>query len=200
MASSHVIPMADSSDAITPEDVRPTVLPDAYVASTDVQRILNFHMPHYDELPNVELYREQLLTYIDKTLEPLDQCVEGSWLTPAMVNNYVKAGLLTPPVKKLYHREQIARLMVICIFKQVLTIESIARLFRIQMVTYRTSRAYDYVAQELENALANAFSTSPERSEDSATLVTRESLMVRNAVTAFAAKANLVGYLRFLGY
>ena len=200
MASSRVIPMSDDSKAITIEDVTPTVLPDSYVGSEEAQRVLTFHMPRYEELPNVELYREQLLTFVEKTLSPLDRCADGPWLTPAMVNNYVKAGLLAPPVKRLYNREQIARLLVICIFKQVLSIDAIARLFRIQMVTYRVPRAYDYVAVELEHALAHAFSTEPAAAEDSASLITRESLLVRNAVTAFAAKANLMGYLRYLGF
>ena len=200
MSAPHVIPMSDDAEAITLDDVRPTILPDAYVASQEAQSATSFHMPRYDELPQVELYREQVLTYIEGELEPLAFCVVGPWLTPSMVNNYVKQGLLDPPAKRLYNREQIARLLVICIFKQVLSIDAVARLFRIQMVTYRVPRAYDYVAVELEGALRTAFSTDPVPSDDTASLITRESLLVRNAVTAFATKANLMGYLKFLGY
>lgn len=117
-----------------------------------------------------------------------------------MVNNYVKSGLIASPAKKLYSREHIARLLVICIFKQVLTIQAISSLFRIQKMTYMTDIAYNYVAAELESALKAVFSASREPNRDSASRVTRESLLVRNAVTAFAAKAQLVAYISFIGY
>ncbi|MFR7671453.1 MAG: DUF1836 domain-containing protein [Collinsella sp.] len=45
-----------------------------------------------------------------------------------MINNYVKVGLVPAPVKKQYGREQIARLIAICIFKQVLPIAAVQAL------------------------------------------------------------------------
>lgn len=48
-------------------------------------------------------------------------------ITPSMINNYVKVGLVPAPVKKQYGREQIARLIAICIFKQVLPIAAVRR-------------------------------------------------------------------------
>lgn len=89
---------------------------------------------------------------------------------------------------------------MICIFKQVLSISAISDLFRIQTMTYITDVAYDYVATELEHALHQFFAQDPAPWEDTASRVTRESLLVRSAVLAFAAKAHLVGYLSFLGY
>ena len=137
---------------------------------------------------------------VEQTLSPLGTCIDGELLTPSMVNNYVKAGLIAAPVKKLYNREHVARLLVICIFKQVLSIQAIATLFKIQRVSYMVDVAFDYVAVELENAVRSAFSIDATPQPDSATHVTRESLLVRNAVTAFAAKAYLLGYLHYIGY
>lgn len=195
-----VIPMSDSSAGIRPEDVVPTALPDAFLESEAIEAVASYHMPRYDELPCVSLYRDQVLGYIDRALSPLDPLTEGPWLSPSMVNNYVKSGLIAAPDRKLYGTEQIAKLLIICIFKQVLSMEAIAKLFRIQSMTYTTRVAYDYAATELEGALRAAFSSEREVSPDSATHVTRESLLVRNAVSAFAARAMLVSYLRFAGY
>lgn len=196
-----VIPMVADGTTITQDDVAPTILPDAYLTSEVSHALATFHLPRYEDLPAVALYRDQVLGFVEKALEPLLTCIDGEPLTPSMINNYVKLGLIAPPRKKRYGREHIARLIVICVFKQVLSIQTIATLFRIQRVTYHVDVAFDYVATELENALHTTFSAQDEKPiPDTASLITRESLLVRNAVTACAAKAYLVGYLHFAGY
>ena len=119
-------------------------------------------MPRYNELPAVDLYRDQVIAFVEQTLGPMNIAIDGVWLSPSMVNNYVKIGLVAPPKKKLYGREQIARLLVVCVFKQVLDIPSIQTLFRIQKMTYMTDTAYDYVACELEGTLHAAFAPKQE--------------------------------------
>ncbi|WP_239285064.1 DUF1836 domain-containing protein [Collinsella sp. An2] len=195
-----VIPMADDSKRITQEDIAPTLLPDDYLSSDIAHDLCSFHMPRYNELPSVDLYRDQVIAFVSQVFQPLSACIEGDWLTPSMVNNYVKLGLLASPHKRLYGREQVARLVVICLFKQVLSISDIARLFRIQSMTYVSDVAYNYVATELEHALHASFSHRAEAAPDSASMVTRESLLVRNVVNAFVSKLYLLGYLRFIGY
>ena len=116
-----------------------------------------------------------------------------------MVNNYVKAGLVPPPVKKLYGKDQLALLVAICIFKQVLSMSAIEHLFNIQRITYHNDVAYNYTVTEVTNSLSAAFTSTFETSEDSAKLVTRESLLVRSAAIAFASRCYLMGYLRYTG-
>lgn len=199
-AHTSVIPMNEHGRTITQEDIKPTQLPDAYVTSELGEALASFSMPRFGELPSVGLYRDQVIGVVEQALGPLQDCIDGELLTPSMVNNYVKARLVAAPEKKLYYREHVARLIVICIFKQVLSIQAISALFSIQRVTYHVDIAYDYVATELEHAVRSAFSADEVPYPDTASRVTRESLLVRNAVTAFAAKAYLVGYLRFIGY
>lgn len=194
-----VIPMADSSDRISSGDLIPTSLPDAFLKSEFAINASEFKLPRYDELPDIPLYREQVISFIENIFAPLSACVEGPWLTPSMVNNYVKAGLIPPPVKKLYAKDQVALLVAICIFKQVLSISAIEHLFEIQCLTYHRDIAYDYTVEEVENALAAAFSPTLEMSRDSARMVTRESLLVRSAAIAFASKIHLMDYLRYSG-
>lgn len=199
-ATKPVIPMNEHGRAITREDIAPTVLPDAYLTSSLACQVRELHVPRYRELPTVRLYRDQVIGIVEQALSPLQACIEGELLTPSMVNNYVKAGLVPAPEKKQYGREQVARLIVICVFKQVLSIQATSSLFKIQRLTYNIDVAYDYVARELENALHAAFSLDLLPMADTASRVTRESLLVRNAVIAFATKAHLIGYLRFIGY
>lgn len=198
-SSPQVIPMADSSEQISPDDLIPTFLPDAFLRSEATINMQRFKLPRYDDLPEIPLYREQVISYIEGVFEPLSCCVEGPWITPSMVNNYVKAGLVPPPVKKLYGKDQLALLVAICIFKQVLSMSAIEHLFKIQRITYRNDIAYNYTVTEVTNSLSAAFTSTFETSEDSAKLVTRESLLVRSAAIAFASRCYLMAYLRYAG-
>ncbi|MBE6469544.1 MAG: DUF1836 domain-containing protein [Coriobacteriaceae bacterium] len=192
--------MSDVSAKITPRDIAPTVLPDDFLDSEVARAARAFQLPAFDELPDLPLYREQVIAYIEQVLSPLADASDGPWLTPSMINNYVKTGLVPAPQKKLYRREQIARLIIICIFKQFLPIPAIKRMLRIQAVSYPVAVAFDYVGVELSQAVRAAFSASAPTPPDTASVVTRESLLVRSAVAAFTSKAFLLTYLRFTGF
>lgn len=114
------------------------------------EKVEKFHLPRLHELPNMGLYLEQVVKYINGVLVPLG-CTE---LTISMVSNYVKKGVIAPPVKKLYYNEQIGYLIFISVAKNAMSIESIAQMFRMQRDTYDSLTAYDYFCSELENMLA----------------------------------------------
>lgn len=121
-AQKSVIPMNEHGRAITQEDIKPTVLPDAYLTSSIASALVDFKMPRFEDLPTVGLYRDQVIGIVEQTLSPLGTCIDGELLTPSMVNNYVKAGLIAAPVKKLYNREHVARLLFssrYCRFKRL---------------------------------------------------------------------------------
>ena len=85
----------------------------------------DFHLPSYREIPDVGLYLDQTVKYVNRYLAPLG-CME---ITSSMVSNYVKKGLVENPVKKQYNREQIAYLFFIAVAKNVLSMEDIRLLF-----------------------------------------------------------------------
>lgn len=97
-------------------------------------------------------------------------------------------------------REQIARLIAICIFKQVLPIAAVQALFNIQRLSYDAPTAFDYVVDQLEASIRAAFSVEQTPVPDTAHQVTRESLLVRSAVSSFVSKAYLMSYLKFNGF
>lgn len=109
----------------------------------------DFRLPRYEELPDVGLYLEQTAKYISEFLSPLE---EGS-LTPSMVSNYVKKGLIRNPVKKQYGREQIAYLFFIALTKNVLSLDGLINFIALQKRTYSLQKAYDYFCEQFENTL-----------------------------------------------
>lgn len=120
--------------------------------------IEGFHLPRYHEIPDVGLYLDQTIKYINRCLAPLG-CME---ITASMVSNYVKKGYIDSPVKKQYSDEQIARLLFITLAKSALSMENIARLFAMQRETYTAQVAYDYFCVELENILRYVFGLQDE--------------------------------------
>lgn len=86
------------------------------------KRTEGFALPPWDELPDLGLYMDQVITFLMRVHQPLfgeDKRI----ITPAMINNYVKSGLITRPEKKKYSREQMAQLIIVCGLKQTMTLD-----------------------------------------------------------------------------
>ena len=64
----RVIAMTDDGEAITQQDIAPTILPDAYLTSDIAQKLVGFHLPRYAELPTVSLYRDQVIGIVEQAL------------------------------------------------------------------------------------------------------------------------------------
>ena len=79
----------------------------------------DYRMPRYKEIPNVGLYLEQTVKYINECLAPIEISI-----TPSMLSNYVKKGYIDRPVKKQYYADQIAYAIYIVIIKQVLSMDN----------------------------------------------------------------------------
>ncbi len=116
-------------------------------------QIEQFRLPRYREIPDVGLYLDQTVKYINRFLAPLG-CME---ITASMVSNYVKKGYISNPVHKQYDADQIAYLFFISIAKSVLSMDNIARLFSMQKKMYTAEIAYDFFCEELENMLQYIF-------------------------------------------
>jgi len=81
--------------------------------------------PKWDELPELELYLDQVLLYVNNVCGSSISAADKG-LTASMINNYVKHGYITKPVKKKYQRRQVARLIAITTLKTVFSIQEIS--------------------------------------------------------------------------
>ena len=80
-------------------------------------RLDSFSPIQWELIPDFGLYMDQVITFVERQCQNLFR--EGERVfTPAMVNNYVKFGLVNRPLDKKYGREQLAQLMMICVLKQ----------------------------------------------------------------------------------
>lgn len=94
------------------------------------KQINDFSLPPWEQLPEMDLYMDQVMSYLKSKLEPAFVEDIDKIITPYMINNYVKANLITPPTSKKYSKEQIGYLLGVCSVKQVLSINDILFLFR----------------------------------------------------------------------
>jgi len=101
-------------------------------------------LPDWNHLPQIELYMDQVLTLMNRYLEPFIQNSPDPFLTPAMINSYVKLGLLPPPVRKKYGRVHLSRLIVICLMKSVCSIAFINDLIKRHLKTMTDEEFYNY--------------------------------------------------------
>ena len=58
-----------------------------------------------DEIPNIDLYMDQVTTFMEENLASNKRHEDDKILTKTMINNYAKNKLLPPPEKKRYSRE-----------------------------------------------------------------------------------------------
>jgi len=78
-----------------------------------------------DDIPNIDLYMDQVTTFMDTQLSSTKRHEEDKILTKTMINNYAKNNLLPPPDKKKYSKDHILTLLFIYYFKSILSISDI---------------------------------------------------------------------------
>ena len=80
---------------------------------------------HVEDIPQIDLYMEQVTTFMEKHLGELKRYPDDKVLTKTMINNYAKNNLLPSPVKKKYTQEHILLLVFIYYFKNLLNFTDI---------------------------------------------------------------------------
>lgn len=97
---------------------------DVYLLSIlDKLKKLDYINP--DDIPNIDLYMDQVTTFMDEHLKSSKRYNEDKLLTKTMINNYTKNDLLPSPNKKKYSKEHILLLIFIYYFKNILSISDI---------------------------------------------------------------------------
>lgn len=139
------------------------------------QRIQEDRPVDWDSFPDLGLYMDQVLSYMPRQLIHLG---ETETLTSAMVNNYIKEGLLPRADGKKYSRTHLAYLTAICALKQVISVKEAHKLIRAgerlalksdtpgpeeRAVSVR--HVYEYFCRELDQAMKETAESLPEQAE-----------------------------------
>lgn len=115
---------------------------------------MNTHkMPKWDSLPDIDLYMDQVITYMERQMNFLTNNDEEKIITPSMINNYVKYKQIPSPVKKKYSNEHLGYLLTVCMLKQVLPINDISKLINGQRDKMDMSELYNSFCSVQDEAI-----------------------------------------------
>ena len=126
--------------------------------------IQQYRLPRWEELPDIELYMDQVITLIERYLTPLVGEHDSKVITPAMINNYVKLNIMPKPVKKRYGRTHLAYLIVITILKQVILITEVKEGIFLQSKLCSIPEAYNRFCDMQEKSLSEMAEILPVKS------------------------------------
>lgn len=120
--------------------------------------IMNYHCPRWNELPEIDLYIDQVITILENNLSIFNKDTDSPLITSSMINNYVKQHILKPPVKKKYNRSHLSYLFVICVFKRLMGLFQIRGSITMTRRLFSVEDGYNLFCEQFEKALKNAFS------------------------------------------
>lgn len=115
------------------------------------QQVLSLHIARWEELPDIDLYMDQVLIFTEKQLAAF-QVPSENLLTASMINNYVKAGMIPKPIKKKYTKVHLAYILAITVLKQVVPIVQVRDGIDYTAEAHSAKGAYNMFCEELEDA------------------------------------------------
>ena len=130
------------------------------------QRLEQDRPASWEQLPDIALYMDQIISFMPRQLIHFD---EREALTSAMVNNYIKDGLVPRAVGKRYRPIHLGYLTAVCALKKVLPVRDIGVLFSAAQEHEKTpEELYGYFCQALDHALSDTAASLDEnaRRED----------------------------------
>lgn len=93
-----------------------------------LNRLDNLSYVKSGKIPAIDLYMDQVTTFMDENLKKAKRNPEDKALTKTMINNYAKNNLLPPPIKKKYSKEHMVLLLFIYYYKNLLSLTDIEQL------------------------------------------------------------------------
>lgn len=106
----------------------------------------------WEDLPDIPLYMDQVVGYLSRQLISFG---DGEGLTSAMINNYIKDGLLSRANGKKYGQEHLARLIAISAMKQVLSVREMRALLTVGLEDRDPDHVYGFFWDTLDKAMSD---------------------------------------------
>ncbi len=118
-----------------------------------IQQLKEIDYINPEDIPNIDLYMDQVTTFMDAHLEACKRNDEDKILTKTMINNYTKNDFLPPPVKKKYSKEHMYLLIFLYYFKNVLSITDIQKIFTPLTEMFYDGKSKDISIEDIYKAI-----------------------------------------------
>ena len=107
----------------------------------------------WEELPDLALYMDQVISYMPRQLISFK---EDDLLTSAMVNNYIKDGLVPRAEGKRYGPVHLGYLTAVCAMKKVLSVKDMRAMLDSVPESKEPKSIYNYFCRAMDTALSEA--------------------------------------------
>ena len=94
----------------------------------------NFSFKKYEELPDIDLYMDQVVNFLEKQIKIFQTSSLDKQITSSMINNYVKGEVVAAPIAKKYNKEHLASIEEVITLKQVLSIAEVKQILNTRYV------------------------------------------------------------------
>ena len=135
------------------------------------------------DIPNIDLYMDQVTTFMETKLCGYKRNNDDKILTKTMINNYAKAKLFPPPVKKKYTKNHVMMLILIYHLKNMLSINDIGRL--LSPITSALSLNPD------DKTLANIYESFVKMQKTAYELISRKQSFDENFFNSISVEDNI---------
>ncbi len=162
-------------------------------------RLSAHRLPTWRELPDIELYMDQVVAVMEKALDVY--CTAASEdnriISPSIINNYVKLKVIPAPVKKRYSKEHLCYLIMICILKQTLSISSVVKILERQLEVFTIEELYNNFCSIYKNVICFANINEPDYTieEDDDIPEDMNTFILRSAILSTTGKFICEGIL-----
>ena len=95
-----------------------------------LEGISNMDYVRSEDIPNIELYMDQVTSFMNDHLQNSRRFEDDKILTKTMINNYAKNKLLPPPIKKRYSKEHLFVLVFIYYMKGFFSLSDIQTILK----------------------------------------------------------------------
>ncbi|MBO5099478.1 MAG: DUF1836 domain-containing protein [Clostridia bacterium] len=145
------------------------------------EKIRNYTLPEWEQLPVIDLYMDQVLSLIEQYLSIYYEMNENKkFITASMINNYVKLNIIPAPNKKKYSKEHLAYLLIVCTLKQTLDMATIKKILPLNnsdenikdlytSFVRNQKKSYNYVSEnvmKVANPIIELEGDNPQRMND----------------------------------
>ncbi|WP_025725228.1 DUF1836 domain-containing protein [Acholeplasma granularum] len=159
---------------------------------TWIDKINEIKLPRWNDLPNIELYSEQVITYVNSHLNTIfinHDNQKDTLVTASMINNYVKQKIMSPPENKKYRKSHLAFIITITVLKQVGNLNDVKKGIMNLTTTLGKIEAYDTFIDFLERSLKSSMNELLQTPDQSYYMmpVTIDLLPLKTATLAFTS-------------
>lgn len=149
----------------------------------------SFTVGAWDEWPDIDLYMDQVISYLDGYMDSFRIYNDEKMITPSIINNNTKDGVLPKPVKKKYPRSLLSTLLIFCITRQVLSGQELATMLGELTQSENFAEVHENFSSVLENQLKHTAEQIKEGISENSVTDRRElsQLAMKLSLEAFAA-------------